>query len=85
MTEELGLKGSELQVYAVVHGFSQGEQGCFYGSLQCIADTCGFTRQTAINTLEKLCQKGLLKKREIKENGVKTCQYSIVAGGSKNF
>jgi len=83
MREELDLKGNELLVYALIHGFSQEEQGCFFGSLDYICRMCGCTRPTAIDTLRKLRDRGLIHKREIVENNVKMCQYTALQGGSK--
>lgn len=85
MREELDLKGNELLVYALIHGFSQEEQGCFFGSLDYISRMCGCTRPTAIETLKKLRDRGLIHKRELIENNVKLCQYTAVVGGSKEI
>lgn len=85
MREDLDLKGNELLVYALIHGFSQEEQGCFFGSLDYISRMCGCTRPTAIETLKKLRERGLINKREIIENNVKLCQYTAVQGGSKEI
>ena len=85
MREELDLKGNELLVYALIHGFSQEEQGCFFGSLDYISRMCGCTRPTAIETLKKLRERGLIHKREIVENNVKMCQYTALQGGSKEI
>lgn len=85
MREELDLKGNELLVYALIHGFSQEEQGCFFGSLDYISRMCGCTRPTAIDTLKKLRDRGLIHKRELIENNVKLCQYTAVMGGSKEI
>ena len=85
MREELDLKGNELLVYALIHGFSQEEQGCFFGSLDYISRMCGCTRPTAIETLKKLRERGLIHKREIVENNVKMCQYTALLGGSKEI
>ena len=82
MREELDLKGNELLVYALIHGFSQESQGCFFGSLEYISRACGCSRGTTIGTLKNLQSKGLLKKRELIENNVKICQYTAIAGGS---
>ena len=83
MREDLDLKGNELLVYALIHGFSQEAQGCFFGSLEYISRACGCSRPTAVDTLKKLRERGLIHKRELTENNVKMCQYSIVVGGSK--
>lgn len=81
MREDLDLKGNELLVYALVHGFSQEAQGCFFGSLNYICKACGCTHKTAINVLKELVEKGMLRKREIVENNVKLCQYTAITGG----
>lgn len=85
MREELDLKGNELLVFALIHGFSQEEQGCFFGSLDYICRMCGCTRPTAIETLKKLRDRGLIHKRELIENNVKLCQYTAITGGSKEI
>lgn len=85
MREDLDLKGNELLVYALIHGFSQEEQGCFFGSLEYISRMCGCTRPTAIETLKKLRDRGLIHKRELIENNVKLCQYTAVVRGSKEI
>ena len=83
MREELDLKGNELLVYALIHGFSQEAQGCFFGSLEYISKACGCSRPTAIETLKKLRERGLIYKRELIENNVKLCQDTAITGGSK--
>jgi hypothetical protein len=82
MREDLDLKGNELLVYALIHGFSQEAQGCFFGSLEYISRACGCARNTTIGTLKNLVKKGLLRKREFTENNVKVCQYTAITGGS---
>jgi hypothetical protein len=82
MREELDLKGNELLVYALIHGFSQEAQGCFFGSLEYISRACGCGRNTTIRTLKALQDQGLLHKREYTENNVKVCQYTAITGGS---
>lgn len=81
--EALGLKGSELQVYALVHSYSQGEQGCYFGSLDYTAHLCGMSRGTVKSAFKSLVEKGLLRKQEVYINNVKLCQYVALRGGSK--
>ena len=83
MREELDLKGNELLVFALIHGFSQESQGCFFGSLDYVCKACGCSRPTAIETLKKLRERGLIHKRELTENNVKMCQYSVLPRGSQ--
>lgn len=85
MSDDLGLKGNDLHIYALIAGFSRSGQGCFHGSLQYISKVCGCTIRTAQNTLKDLVNKGLIHKREIWENGVKMCQYSIVPQGMEKI
>lgn len=83
MREELDLKGNELLVYALIHGFSQEAQGCFFGSLDYVAKACGCTTKTAMNTLKELTERGLLRKRVVEENKVRLCQYTAIVGVEK--
>lgn len=83
MREDLDLKGNELLVYALIHGFSQEAQGCFFGSLDYVAKACGCTTKTAMNTLKELTERGLLRKRVVEENKVRLCQYTTIVGVEK--
>jgi hypothetical protein len=78
VTEEmraLGLSGNDLMVFALINGFSQDGQGCFYGSLNYICETCGISKSTALRILQDLTQRGFIIKKEIYENGVKSVSY----------
>jgi predicted transcriptional regulator len=86
VTEEmraLGLSGNDLMVYALINGFSQKGQGCFYGSLTYICETCGISRRTAIYILSSLVEKGLIQKTEISVNGVKRVHYQVCMGSAE--
>ena len=54
MIKELGLKGNELLVYALIYGFSQTEGQKFTGSLQYLEDWCNSSRQGIIKCLQSL-------------------------------
>ena len=84
MREDLDLKGNELLVYALIHGFSQEAQGGFFGSLDYVAKACGCTTKTVMNTLKELTERGLLRKRVVEENKVRLCQYTAIVGVEKN-
>lgn len=78
ITEEmraLGLSGNDLMVFALIYGFSQNGQGCFYGSISYICETCGISKSTTLRILQDLTQKGFIIKKEIYENGVKSVSY----------
>lgn len=75
MVTELGLKGNELLIYALIYGFSQTEGQVFNGSLQYLADWTNSTKQGVLKNLKSLVEKGLIEKKETIFNGVKSCEY----------
>lgn len=68
MLTRLGLKGLSLQVYAIIHGFSQGNQGCFYGSIQYLMDFTGSSKSGIIKTLNELQIGGFIRKKQVSYN-----------------
>lgn len=75
---KMGLKGNELIAFAVINGFSQNGQGSFHGSLASLQEMCGIaSRQTMIDVLKSLVEKGLINKTETILNGVKNVSYSV--------
>ena len=86
LTEEmraLGLSGNDLIVFALIYGFSQDGQGCFYGSLNYICETCGISRRTAIYILNDLVERGFLLKEETIHDGVKRVLYQVNRGSAE--
>ena len=77
MINELGLKGAELPVFAIIHSFSQDGVGKFTGSLNYLADFSGLTKQGVIKVLKKLIDKGYITKEQNIENGVKLNSYQV--------
>lgn len=77
MITDLHLKGSNLIIYAIIYGFSQGESGKFTGSAQYLADWANVSRRSVMNTLKELCDASLIVKNEIDINGVKMCEYAV--------
>lgn len=75
MINQLGLKGSELQLYAIIYGFTQADGQKFRGSLQYLADWTGIAKRNVIVRLQSLVEKGLLEKADTYTNGVKGCEY----------
>lgn len=75
---EMGLKGNELIVFAVINGFSQNGNGSFHGCLSALQEMCGIaSRQTITDILKSLVDKGLINKTEVTLNGIKTISYSV--------
>lgn len=75
MVNNLELKGNELLIYAIIYGFSQAEDQAFSGSLQYLADWTNTSKQSVLNNLKSLQEKGYITKTEKMLNGVKFCSY----------
>ena len=69
MINQLQLKGNELQIFAIIYGFSQSKQKNFSGSISYLADWIGGRRATATDVLNKLIKKNLVIK-ETNYNGI---------------
>lgn len=83
MRTELNLKGNELNLYAIIYGFTQDGETEFSGSIRYMQEWLGVeSKQTVLNTLEKLMDKGLVQKRTEVENGVKRNYYRASLRGS---
>lgn len=76
MRFNLNLKGNELLIFAIIHGFSQDGESEFHGSLQYLAEWTGATKQGVIKNLKSLQEKGYIYKREIHKGSMKFCTYS---------
>ena len=77
MVSELGLRGNELLIYAIIFGFSQTTGQAFHGSLTYLENWTNSTRPTVISSLKSLVEKGLIEKEEQTINGVKYCSYRV--------
>ena len=81
MVNELGLKGNELLIYAIIYGFSQDENQSYTGGLQYLCNWLNSTKQTVINTLKSLQDKNLIEKSKFFNGVVKKFEW----GWSKFF
>lgn len=73
---ELNLKGNELLVFGLIHGFTQDGDNWFEGSAQYVADWIGSTKKTALAALSKLVERGLIEKQKVEQRGgVTFCNY----------
>lgn len=75
MMTNLGLKGSELKLYAIIYGFTQTGGQEFTGSLQYLVDWAGLTKANVLKNLQSLVDKGLLIKNDVYIDGKKRCKY----------
>ena len=78
MIRDLKLKGNELLIYAIINGFSQKGNGCFYGGLRYLEEWTNSSKPTVIGSLKSLVDKGLLKKADLFVDGVRYCSYQVV-------
>ena len=84
MVTDLHLKGNELLAYALIYGFSQDEQSCFYGSYQYVMEWLSVDKTTAVRVLRNLENKGLLRKWQESVNGVMVNRYTALRPEVKN-
>lgn len=87
MVNDLGLHGNELALYAIIYGFSQDGRSEFVGSISYIQEWLGCSRQTVINTLKALLEKGLVVKK-VAKNGFDCNAYKALPNpleGSQNI
>ena len=73
---DMGLKGNDLIIYAIIYGFSQDGESRFTGSLQYLADWCNSTKAGIQKNLKNLIDMGLIEKYESFKNNIKFCEYS---------
>lgn len=84
MVTYLHLKGNELLIYAVIHGFCQDGDSEFTGSVAYLQAWTGLSYQGTANVLKSLVEKGLLAKVSETRNGVIFCKYQTLYP-PKNF
>ena len=76
MCKELDLKGNELLVYALIHGFSQDGKSKFVGGRRYIAETFNISLPTVDKALQNLIERDLIIKEPAK-NQAETDSYCI--------
>lgn len=86
MINEFDLKGNELLIYALIHGFCQDGKSFFQGSLSYIAEWTNSTKQGVIKNLKSLIEKGFVQKVIVKsDGGIQFCKYyTVKSRGSEN-
>lgn len=88
MRNQLGLKGTKRDIYAIVFGFSQDGESEFTGSLAYLTEWLDISKPTAIKALQELVEQGLLIKRTEIINGVTFNRYRAdleILQGVKKF
>ncbi len=66
MIKKLKLSGNELNVYAIIHGYSQDGKSFFFGSLKYLSEMTGVAERNIVNILARLVEKKLIYKKTVK-------------------
>lgn len=75
MINRLELKGTELQVFAIIYGFSQDGESAFSGSISYLCDWVGASKPTIIKALKDLVDKQFILKESDIINSVTFNRY----------
>ena len=85
MISELGLKGAELPVFAIIYGFSQDGVNKFTGSLDYLSRFANVSRQTVIAVLKRLIDADYIIKEQKIIDKVKHNAYWVNLEVVKKF
>lgn len=85
MIQKLGLKGTELLVYAKIYGFSQDGENWYEGSLDYLTQWTNTSKEGVRKCLNSLVEKNLIQKQDITVNNVKFCKYRAILGNNEKL
>lgn len=85
MVNRLHLKGTTLNVFAIIYGFTQDGESEFKGSRQYLCDFTGATKPTIDKALQDLCDQEFIIKITTVINGVTFNKYKANLSVIKNF
>lgn len=74
---KLGLSGNDLFIFGMVYGFSQDGQSYFTGSLKYIMEWLNISKPTAMRSLDKLVEMGLIIKEGETRNNITFNRYKV--------
>lgn len=82
---DLGLRGTELNLFAIIFGYSQRGDGCCYATRQELARRCGVSsRRTIDAAISALIEKGLIRRENVTRKGRETTAYSYMPEGANS-
>ncbi|MGF7010533.1 putative transcriptional regulator [Lachnospiraceae bacterium PF1-22] len=78
---DLGLKGTDIQLYAIIYGFSQNneEDQFFLGSLSYLSAWTNLERTSVRKNLADMVSKGILEKHDDYLRSEKRCYYRAIS------
>ena len=86
---DLGLRGTELNLFAVIYGYSQKGDGCYYGTRKELCERCGVSSLRTIDSaLASLIEKGLINRFTFEKDGQTFTAYGCAdsaQGGVQNL
>ena len=86
---DLGLRGTELNLFAVIYGYSQKGDGCYYGTRKELCERCGVSSLRTIDSaLASLIEKGLIHRFNFEKDGQTYTAYGCAdsaRGGVQNL
>ena len=68
MYSELGLRGGELLIFAIIYSFTKGEPGLYWGTQEFLSNISGLSRSTVWRTLTSLSERGYIEKATREEH-----------------
>ena len=80
MCNELNLKGNDLLVFALIHGFSQDGKSTFRGGRTYISETFNISKPTVDRALNNLLDAGLIEKIPVEVSNMIFYEYRTLQG-----
>lgn len=78
MMTALGLAGNDLLAYALIYSHSQDGEGAYWGSLSHTADMLNISRRAAVDVLNRLVERGYVRKTDATIDDIQRCMYRAV-------
>lgn len=76
----LGLKGLQLELYAIIYGFCQDNNSAFYGTISYLEEFTGYSRRAVIDALQSLVREEYLIRSEEDYGQFKRIRYTCNQG-----
>lgn len=80
MKNILGLSGNKLIVFSIIFGFCQDKESEYKGGVKYISEWIGCSAPTTISILKKLCDSGVISKREVINEKGRFVYYRVEKG-----
>lgn len=75
---EYGISLTDACIWSLIYSFSRDDQGCYFGSIRYIMDTCKVSESTAKRSLKLLESKGLIRKWQETVGNVAVNRYTAL-------